>query len=119
MASYGATLRKLHLLEDINQKDFITRYPVSEGNDIVNKRSFEETGDGFGKVWINEHRYFENVPVGAWNLFISGYQPLDKWLKDRNGMKLSSDDIRHFQKMVVALNRTINTMAEIDAHIII
>ena len=119
IASYGATLRKLHLLEDINQKDFITRYPVSEGNDIVNKRSFEETGDGFGKVWINEHRYFENVPVGAWNLFISGYQPLDKWLKDRNGMKLSSDDIRHFQKMVVALNRTINIMAEIDAHIII
>ena len=119
MVGYGATLRKLHLLEDISKKDFITHYPVSEGNDIVSNRRFEETRDGLGRVWINEYRYFENVPIGAWNLFISGYQPLDKWLKDRNGMKLSSDDIRHFQKMVVALNRTINTMEEIDSYIIL
>ena len=119
MAGYGTKLRNLLIREGINHKDFITRYPVSEGNDIVSTRRFENTGNGVGKVWINEHRYFENVPAGAWNLFISGYQPLDKWLKDRNGMNLSGDDIRHFQKMVVALNETINTMTEIDAYIII
>lgn len=119
MAGYGTKLRKLHLLEGITHKDFITRYPVSEGNDIVSTRRFENTGNGVGKVWINEHRYFENVPAVAWNLFISGYQPLDKWLKDRNGMQLSGDDIRHFQKMVVAQNETVNTMTEIDSYIII
>lgn len=119
MAEYGARLRNLHLLEDITPKDFITRYPVSTGSDIVSMRKFEDTGNGLGKVWINEQRYFENVPVQTWNIFISGYQPLDKWLKDRNGMKLSGEDIRHFQKMVVALNETIKIMSDIDDNIVL
>jgi hypothetical protein len=114
MVEYGSKLRKLHTLADVSNRDFITKYPVSEGNDIVSERTFEETGDGKGKVWINRHRYFEDVPLSAWQLYISGYQPLDKWLKDRNGTRLSGDDIRHFQKMVVALNETINVMAQID-----
>lgn len=114
MAGYGARLRSLHSLEGILQKDFITQYPVSEGDDVVTKREFEECGEGLGKVWINGHRYFDHVPVEAWNLIISGYQPLDKWLKDRIGKTLSGDDIRHYQKMVVAMKITVDLMADID-----
>ncbi len=119
MAGCGAELRKWHSLEDIQQTDFITQYPVSEGDDVVTKKEFEECGDGCGKVWINGHRYFDHVPVEAWNLVISGYQPLDKWLKDRMGMKLSGDDIRHYQKIIVALKMTSDLMADIDAQIIL
>lgn len=119
MAGCGATLRKLHSLEGIQQKDFITQYPVSEGDDIVTKREFEECGDGWGKVWINKHRYFDHVPTEAWYLIISGYQPLDKWLKDRIGKKLSGDNIRHYQKMVVALDKSIEMMDNIDSQIVL
>jgi hypothetical protein len=39
---------------------------------------------------------------------------LDKWLKDRNGKELSGDDIRHYQKIVVALRKTIDIKEKID-----
>lgn len=117
MVEYGEKLRKLHLLTGIKRNDFLTQYPVCIGDDIVTMRKYEEQGNEIGRVWINQHKYFDNVPKKAWELFISGYQPLDKWLKDRTGKKLSSDDIRHFQKMVVALDQTVETMIEIDLNI--
>ena len=56
-----------------------------------------------GKVYINETQYFDNVPEVAWNFFIGGYQPAQKWLKDRKDRKLEFDDILHYQKIIVAL----------------
>lgn len=67
-----------------------------------------------GKVYINKEQYFEGVPEFAWNFYIGGYQPLQKWLKDRKGRKLSDEDIVHYQKIVVALTETDRLMKEID-----
>ena len=55
-----------------------------------------------------------HVPLVAWGFFIGGYQPLQKWLKDRKGRTLSSDDLLHWQKIVVALRETDRVMKEID-----
>lgn len=118
MADYGKRLRELHQLIGISQNDFITQYPVSDGEDVVTKRVSEETEAGLGKVWINNTKYFDKVPKRAWELFISGYQPLDKWLKDRNCKKINGDDIRHFQRIVVALDKTSAIMEEIDSHLL-
>ncbi|MEX2410010.1 MAG: type ISP restriction/modification enzyme, partial [Candidatus Paceibacterota bacterium] len=38
-------------------------------------------GQVLGKVWINEKQYFGNVPKKAWEFYIGGYQPAEKWLK--------------------------------------
>jgi predicted transglutaminase-like cysteine proteinase len=38
----------------------------------------------------------------------------EKWLKDRKGRKLTYEDTRHYQRIVVALNETIRDMTEID-----
>lgn len=118
MADYGKRLRELHQLIGISQNDFITQYPVSDGDDVVTRRFYEETEAGLGKVWINGTKYFDKVPKRAWGLFISGHQPLDKWLKDRNGKKLNGDGIRHFQKIVVALDKTSAIMDEVDSYIL-
>ncbi|MEY2829315.1 MAG: hypothetical protein RIQ33_1173, partial [Bacteroidota bacterium] len=67
-----------------------------------------------GKVWINPTQYFENVPKSAWEFFIGGYQPAQKWLKDRKGIELSFEDIIHYQKIIVALTETDRLMKEID-----
>ena len=68
----------------------------------------------FGKVWINETQYFDNVPEKAWNFYIGGYQPAQKWLKDRKERKLEFDDILHYQKIIVALTETDRIMKDID-----
>ena len=68
-----------------------------------------------GRVYINETQYFANVPEVAWNFYIGGYQPAQKWLKDRKDRELSYEDIRHYQKIIVALTETDRLMKEIDA----
>ncbi|MBL4774626.1 MAG: hypothetical protein JKY87_01015 [Mariprofundus sp.] len=50
----------------------------------------------------------------AWEFYIGGYQPAQKWLKDRSGRKLSYDDILHYQKIIVALTETDRLMQETD-----
>ena len=75
---------------------------------------YEPTGDDVGKVWINDQQYFEGVPLVAWNFYIGGYQPAQKWLKDRVRHVLDFDDILHYQKIIVALAETDRIMQEID-----
>ena len=86
----------------------ISKYPIT-GDNIVGKVKYEN-----GKVFINETQYFEDVPEVAWNFYIGGYQPAQKWLKDRKDRELQIDDIRHYLKIIVALNETDRLMKEID-----
>lgn len=58
--------------------------------------------------------YFDNVPKLAWNFYIGGYQPAQKWLKDRKGRTLDYEDIQHYSKIIVALCETDRIMKEID-----
>ena len=48
--------------------------------------------------------------------YVGGYQPAQKWLKDRKGRELSVDDILHYQKSIVALAETDRIMKEIDIY---
>jgi hypothetical protein len=65
-------------------------------------------------VHINKDQYFGNVPEVAWNFYIGGYQPAQKWLKDRKGRTLSLDDLRHYAKIIIALTETDRLMKAID-----
>jgi predicted helicase/very-short-patch-repair endonuclease len=71
-------------------------------------------GELIGRVWINETQYFDNVPEIAWNFYVGGYQPAQKWLKDRKERTLNFEDIFHYQKIIVALTETDKLMKEID-----
>ncbi len=118
LTELGSQLRKLHLLESDIIENYITKYPI-DGNNIVIKPRFENSppleGLGVvGKVYINDTQYFDNVPEVAWNFYIGGYQPAQKWLKDRKERTLEFDDILHYQKIIVALTETDRLMKEID-----
>jgi len=67
-----------------------------------------------GNVYINEKQYFGNVPEVAWNFYIGGYQPAQKWLKDRKGKTLTNSDIEHYQKIIVVLTETEKIMGRIN-----
>lgn len=108
LAALGAELRELHLLESPKVNQFITTYPAS-GSDTVEKVTYKD-----GNVFINKDQYFGNVPEKAWNFYIGGYQPAQKWLKDRKGRTLTNEDIEHYQKIIVVLKETDRIMKEID-----
>ncbi|WP_314339150.1 type ISP restriction/modification enzyme [Capnocytophaga leadbetteri] len=57
-------------------------------------------------IYINDTQYFADVPLKAWEAYIGGYQPAQKWLKDRKGQTLTYNDIIHYQQMIVALQKT-------------
>jgi len=108
LVKLGGEIRQIHLLESPILENYITQYPI-DGDNIVGKTKYEN-----GKVYINETQYFDNVPQIAWEFYIGGYQPAQKWLKDRKDRKLEFDDILHYQKIIVALSETDKLMKEID-----
>lgn len=115
----GSRLRKLHLLEDAGIDNYITTYPMEGSNEVSRKMTtksigWEATTGGLGRVWINDEQYFDKVPLTAWEFYIGGYQPAQKWLKDRHERVLSFDDILHYQRIIVALEETRKVMQEID-----
>jgi len=111
LAVFGAELRSLHLLESPKVNQFITTYPIA-GSNAVEKLTLKD-----GKVFISAEQYFGNVPEIVWNFYIGGYQPAQKWLKDRKGRALTNTDIEHYQKIIVALAETNRIMKEIDSNI--
>jgi len=108
LVKLGGEIRQIHLLESSKVENYITEYPI-DGDNIVVKPEYKN-----GNVYINQTQYFANVPIVAWNFYIGGYQPAQKWLKDRKDRKLEFDDILHYQKIIVALSETSRIMGEID-----
>lgn len=108
LVNLGTQIRQIHLLESPTVENYITQYPIS-GDNIVTKLKYQD-----GKVYINDTQYFNNVPQKAWEFFIGGYQPAQKWLKDRKDRILDYEDIQHYQKVIVALTETDRLMSEID-----
>lgn len=117
LCAIGVPLVKAHLME-AELKTF-TSFNIP-GDGIVEKvRYTEPTKETpHGRVWINAGQYFEYVPPEVWEFHVGGYQVCQKWLKDRKGRALSSDDVAHYQYIVAALAETIRLMAEIDTVII-
>ena len=138
LVELGSELRKIHLLEHPIVNNFITTYPVEGSNEITKRLTktkpgfilYEEEdddevpthtpddhrypGERLGKIQINDEQYFGMVPEKAWDFYIGGYQPAEKWLKDRRDRELSFEEIQHYQKIIVALMETDRIMAEID-----
>ncbi|WP_291110159.1 type ISP restriction/modification enzyme [Flavobacterium sp. UBA6195] len=118
LVALGGELRQIHLLESPIVEKYITQYP-NDGNNVVGKIHFENNRvyinyDKASPLGIEGLQYFANVPEVAWNFYIGGYQPAQKWLKDRKDRELSTDDIFHYQKIIVALSETDRIMKEID-----
>ena len=113
VAQLGKQLREIHLLESPVVNEFITSYPVGGDNEVV-KPEYKDN-----KVYINKTQCFDNVPEIAWNFYIGGYQPAQKWLKDRKGRILGYEDVMHYQKIIKALSATHTLMQQIDEIVLI
>lgn len=108
LVKVGTELRKTHLMESDAVQSASLPFPEM-GDDTVDKIKYKD-----GKVYINDTQYFDEVPETAWNFYIGGYQPAQKWLKDRKGRVLENEDIEHYQRIIKALLETDRLMKEID-----
>ena len=132
LAALGARLVAIHLMESDELDDPPATYPVAGDNRIDTPRFFSEGGSrsrateadaqervppcatAVGRVYINAGQYFGEVTERSWNFFIGGYQPAQKWLKDRKGRRLSPSDVVYYARILHALDLTAEIMAEID-----
>lgn len=110
LSELGGELVALHLMESTKLDQHLTTY-TGNAAPIVDKAVWNNN-----TVWFDKKQScgFIGVPENVWNFHIGGYQVCNKWLKDRKGRALSSDDLNHYQRVVVALSETIRLMAEID-----
>lgn len=111
ISAKGQQLRQLHLMDPATIG--ATPYPFmtvdgAEGDNMVDKPAFDD-----GKVWINKTQYFDATPPVSWDFYIGGYQPAQKWLKDRKGRVLSYDDVKHYQRIIKILAETDRIMKTI------
>jgi predicted helicase len=119
LVKLGKEIREIHLLESPKVDEYITTY-LGDGDNVITRKltktdiGYEPITDALGKVWVNDTQYFNNVPLIAWEFFIGGYQPAQKWLKDRKGRTLNFEDVFHYQKIIVALSETHRIMQEIN-----
>lgn len=99
---YGRQLVEAHLL----------RQPVVPGTDEAD----DEMGDGTiaagypkydqGQILINRQQALVRVPESVWTFRVGGHQVCRKWLKDRRGRILRSDQRRIYRGMIAAIERT-------------
>lgn len=108
LAEKGAELARYHLLDNCSSWPMIITFPEG-GDGIISGVSYNG-----GKVSINDRQYFGGVSELAWNFYIGGYQPAQKWLKDRKGKKLEFVDVKHYNHIIYALEQTDRIMKEID-----
>ncbi len=115
---FGEQLRHIHLMEPDALAELEKQYPTlatydQQGNNIVEQIIYNSDGDT-SSVQINDTQFFANVPSEAWEFYIGGYQPAQKWLKDRKDRVLSFDDIAHYRHIIMILVETNRIMQQIQ-----
>lgn len=125
LVELGRELRQIHLLKSprlvSHIKTLNLRYPIDGDNSVTRKLTatsgdfeHDNNDETIGKVWINDNQHFTNVPLMAWEFYIGGYQPAQKWLKDRRDRMLDHKDIQHYINIIASLSLTIELMQQID-----
>jgi len=110
MAEFGERLVDLHLLKSTKLEPPLCKFQ-GKGDNRVEKIEYDEKEK---RIYFNEKQYFEGVSQDIWQYQIGSYQVCRKWLKDRKGRCLSLEDIKHYCKMITALQKTIEIQQGID-----
>ena len=106
----GAELVELHLLKS---RKLIKPIAKCEGSgDLrMKKVNYDENK---ACVHINPEKWFAGIPPEVWEYHIGGYQVSEKWLKDRKGRMLSSEEVSHYTRVVTAIAETISIQRCLD-----
>lgn len=89
MAYLGDELRKVNTSE---LDDYDSKFQYSgTSTAAVDKAVYKNS-----TIYLNKNKdCIKNVPEEIWNHYYGGYQPVQKWLKDRKNSTLGIADINH------------------------
>ncbi len=110
IVKWGKRLVQLHLLKSSDLHPPISKFQ-GKGDNHVEKLRYNKSES---RVYFNQDHYFEGIPNEVWEYQIGGYQVCHKWLKDRKGRLLSTDDVKHYCSLATAIHNTIKIQKEID-----
>ena len=105
---FGEQLRRLHLMEEAAIGSLSNPFRGETGGKV------SRTDYRHNRIYINTEQYFDQVAPEVWEFTIGGYQPAQKWLKDRKGLVLSFEEVRHYQKILQILSATDRLMEELS-----
>jgi predicted helicase len=110
LAEKGEELVELHLLRS---KKLVKPIAKCEGSgDLrVVKVTYDQNKT---RVHINLEKWFVGIPLEVWEYYIGGYQVVERWLKDRKGRTLSSEEVAHYARVVTAIAETISIQRPLD-----
>ena len=111
----GAELVQTHLLRRVAEGR--APFPISGSNKVEKVAHQRSEGGNHGRVFINKEQFFAGIEQEAWEFRVGKYYPLQKWLGDRKGQRLSFEDIHHYQLIVGAIERSMEIMDDIDNEI--
>ena len=112
LVALGQRLVSLHFMEA--EADGRVSFPRAGPCRVDNVHYVPPTKGDKGRAWINPNQYFEGITPDIWTFSIGGYNPAEKWLKDRKGCDLSFDDVTYYCKICAVLSETSQIMASID-----
>jgi len=110
LSAKGEELVELHLLKSKKLAKPIAKCEGT-GNLRVDKVTYDQDK---ARVHINPEKWFNGIPPEVWEYHIGGYQVSEKWLKDRKGRSLSSEEVAHYTRVVTAIAETINIQQSLD-----
>ena len=102
----GSKLISLHLLSDYKAES-----PAFVGTDTtIDKITFKDN-----RVYINKNCYFSDVTEDVYNFIVGGYQPCNRWLRERKGRTLTAEGLITYRGIVLSITETIRIMESLEA----
>lgn len=119
LVKQGQKLRNLHLLKS-NKNTVFSFESINKKNSskklkhkITKKNGYSPINADFGRVYINDFQYFDNIPKDAYNFVIGNNKPAIRYLQEREGRCLDISEIFHYQKLIFALYETNKIVEEL------
>lgn len=110
LAAKGSELVDLHLLRSKKLDKPIAKCEGA-GDLGVEKITYDAKKK---RVFLNANTYFTGVSSSVWEYRIGGYQVADKWLKERKGRRLSSEEVATYARVITAIAGTITIQESLD-----
>ena len=106
-ATYGARLRKIHLMKEGVSVNLQIKPNTAEDLEIGAIKYTDEA------LHINKKKQILGIPEEVWNYYIGGYQVLPKWFKSHKGEQFDFEKMKHIENVVGILSETIRIQNEL------
>jgi hypothetical protein len=110
MIELGHKLVNLHCLRDVD--------PLPDVAERLTGRTIPPRYPRYeaGALWISSDEFLPSIPEAVWLFLAGAHQPCKKWLADRRGRKLTSDDAAHYARLLSAVVQTLALSEPLDFH---